>query len=103
MHPGRSMLDQRRERQALRIFAVPFCSSHMLTEVSPCALIFINDPEAQPASRAAVLSGLYQLTPPQCLLSDLILEGLDFATAAERMLLTTETARIMLKRTFHKK
>jgi len=102
VHPGGAMLVQRRERQALRIFAVPFCSSHMLTEVSPCALIFINDPEAQPASRAAVLSGLYQLTPAECRLSDLLLEGLDLATAAERMRVTTETARFMLKRAFHK-
>jgi DNA-binding CsgD family transcriptional regulator len=96
------MLVQRRERQALRISVVPFCSSYMLTEVSPCALIFISDPEARPASRATILSALYQLTPAECRLADFLLGGLDVAAAAERMRLTTETARFMLKSVFHK-
>jgi len=102
VHPGGAMLVQRRERQALRISVVPFCSSHMLTEVSPCALIFISDPEGRPASRATILSALYQLTPAECRLADLLLEGLDLADSAECMRVATGTGRFMLKSVFHK-
>jgi DNA-binding CsgD family transcriptional regulator len=42
------------------------------------------------------------LTPAECRLSDLLLEGLDVATAAERMRVATQTARFMLKSVFHK-
>ena len=81
---------------------MPFHSSHLLTEYHPCALVFINDPAAQPAPRAGLLSSLYGLTPAECRLADLMLQEADLNRAAERMRITTHTARFMLKSIFKK-
>jgi len=88
--------------QPLPITVTPFHSSHVLTEESPCALVFISDPAAKPASRGAVFSALYGLTPAECRLADLMLEELELRRAAERMRVTVNTARFMLKIIFQK-
>ena len=69
----------------------------MFTECAPCALVFLLDPEALPASRALALASLYRLTPAECRLTDLLLQGLAVAEAAPRMCITAGTARFMLK------
>ena len=97
LHSGGAMLLSRKQRRALRIFVIPFHSSHLLTESAPCALIFLHDPEVSPASRALALSSLYRLTPAECRLTDLLLQGLEVAAAATRMCITVGTARFMLK------
>jgi DNA-binding CsgD family transcriptional regulator/PAS domain-containing protein len=97
LHPGGAMLLSRRKRRALRVSVIPFHSSHIFTESAPCALIFLQDPEALPASRALALSSLYRLTPAECRLTDLLLQGLEVAAAATRMCITAGTARFMLK------
>jgi DNA-binding CsgD family transcriptional regulator len=102
LHPGGAMFIHRREREPLRVSVVPFSSSHMLTDVSPSALIFIVDPEMRPASRATILSSLYHLTPAENLLTDSLLQGLSLTAAAERLRVTAGTARFMLKSVFHK-
>ena len=102
MHPGGAMLLSREQRRPLRVSVMPFHSSDMLTEAAPCALIFINDPDALPASRAVVLSSLYRLTPAECRLTDLLLQGLELAAAADCMRITSGTARFMLKNIFAK-
>jgi DNA-binding CsgD family transcriptional regulator/PAS domain-containing protein len=101
-HPGGSMLIHRRVRRPLQISVVPFQSSCMLTGASPCALIFIGDPDGPSASRAAVLSSLYQLTPSECRLADLLLQDLELIEAAESLGVTRGTARFMLKNIFRK-
>jgi DNA-binding CsgD family transcriptional regulator len=101
-HPGGSMLVHRRVRRPLQISVVPFQSSSMLTGASPCALIFIADPDGQSASRSATLSSLYQLTPSECRLADLLLQDLELIEAAESMGITRGTARFMLKNIFRK-
>ena|SRR5205085_4657255 len=73
----------------------PDCNA--IAGASPCALIFINDPEVQPASRAPVLSTLYRWIPAERRLCDPLWEGSDLATAAERMRIAIETASFMLK------
>ena len=102
MHPGGAMLLSREQRRPLRVSVMPFHSSDMLTEAAPCALIFINDPDALPASRAVVLSSLYRLTPAECRLTDHLLQGLELAAAADCMRITSGTARFMLKNIFAK-
>ena len=91
------MLVSRKHRRALRISVIPFHSSLVLTASAPCALIFLHDPEVLPASRALALSGLYRLTPAECRLTDLLLQGLEVTSAAGRMRITVGTARFMLK------
>jgi DNA-binding CsgD family transcriptional regulator len=86
----------------MTVTVAPFHSSHILTEVHPCALVFISDPAERPASRAALLSTLYALTPAECRLADLLLEELDLRAVSERMRITMNSARSMLKSIFQK-
>jgi DNA-binding CsgD family transcriptional regulator len=102
MHAGGILLIHRNKLQPLQVLVTPFRSGHMLTEEAPCALIVFSDPEAQPSSRAPILSTLYHLTPSECRLADLLLQGFTVARAAERMRVTSHTARFMLKSIFGK-
>lgn len=86
----------------LTVTVIPFHSSHVLTEAHPCALVFINDPAEHPASRATLLLTLYGLTPAECRLADLLLEEMDLYRAADRLGVTANTARFMLKTIFAK-
>jgi DNA-binding CsgD family transcriptional regulator len=88
--------------EPLFITVTPFCSRHLLTEERPCALVFISDPAAKPASRAALLRALFGMTPAECRLASLLLEGMELNIAAERMRITVGTARFMLKTIFRK-
>jgi DNA-binding CsgD family transcriptional regulator len=94
-------LHQGPELRPLNVTVMPH-SSQVLTEHHPCTLVFISDPAARPAPRAALLSTLYGLTPAECRLADLLLEELDLGAVAERMRVTIGTARFMLKAIFHK-
>lgn len=64
----------------------------------PRILVFLSDPAAAPASRAATLRALYGLTPAESRVADLLLEGCELRTAAQRLGTTVETARFHLKR-----
>jgi DNA-binding CsgD family transcriptional regulator/PAS domain-containing protein len=86
----------------LTVTVVPFHSSHALTEHHPCALVFVTDPAERPASRATLISTLYALTPAECRLADLLLEELDLRLVSERMHITLDSARFVLKSIFHK-
>lgn len=101
-HPGGSMLIHRDALRPLRISVVPFHTTRMLANSYPCALIFISDPDAQPVSRASVLSSLYGLTPSECRLLDLLLRGLELTAAAKSLRITHESARFVLKSIFRK-
>jgi DNA-binding CsgD family transcriptional regulator len=99
---GAMRLHRGTDLQPLTIRVVPFHSSYVLTEQHPCALVFISDPAARPASRRELLSALYALTPTECRLADLLLEELDLRQVSARMRLTLESARFMLKSIFRK-
>jgi DNA-binding CsgD family transcriptional regulator len=102
VHPGGSLLLHRPGRRPLQVSVVPFNSNLMLFDTIPCALIFVTDPDRQSASRAALLSSLYQLTPAECRLADLLIQGKDLGDVAESMRITRGTARFMLKSIFRK-
>jgi len=102
VHPGGSLLLHREGRRPLQVSVVPFHSSQMLFDSFPCALVFVTDPDRQSASRASILSSLYHLTPAECRLADLLLQGRDLAQAADSMRITRGTARFMLKSVFRK-
>lgn len=101
--PGGAMMIQESVlSRPIAISVIPFCSSHLLADPRPCALVFLRDATARPASRASVLSALFQLTPAECRLADLLFTDMDLRTAAEGMHITLETARFMLKNIFRK-
>ncbi len=87
---------------ALLVSATPFRSSHLLTEDRPCSLVFLSDSGAAPASRGYLLRSLFELTPSECRLADLLLETCDLRAVAERMRITYNTSRFMLKCIFQK-
>jgi len=86
----------------LRVVIAPFHSKELLLDDRPAALIFLSDPDARPASRGSILRALYGLTPTECRLADLLMQGCDLAEAAERLRMATGTARFHLKSIFRK-
>ncbi len=65
---------------------------------SPCALVFVSEPDSKPKSRAALLRSLFSLTPTEARLADLLLQGHTVNQAAEVMTITLETCRLQVKR-----
>lgn len=86
----------------LSITPMPFASAHHFIDGRPCALIFISDPKAKPASREALLRSLFGLTPAESRLAQLLLDGMDLSVASEHLRLTAATERFMLKQIFSK-
>jgi len=86
----------------LRIVVTPFHSRRALAKGRPCALVFLCDPSGKPAPRSASLRTLFGLTPAECRLVGLLHEGLELSAAAEKLSVTQETARFMMKRILQK-
>lgn len=86
----------------LQISVVPEPEQNELAGYELCAVVFVTDPCSAPASRATVMRQLYRLTPTECRIADLLIEGLDVREAAERLAITLETARFHLKRVLAK-
>jgi DNA-binding CsgD family transcriptional regulator len=82
------------------VLPVPERSSSIVG--TPCALVFVTDPSASPKSRADCMRMLYGLTPTESRLADLLLEGLEVRSIADRLGITIETARFHLKRVLAK-
>jgi DNA-binding CsgD family transcriptional regulator/PAS domain-containing protein len=96
--PASAMLISRAGHRPIQLAVYPFVSSSLLADDQPRVLVFLSDPTAQPASRAAVLRNLYRLTPTESRLADSLLQGLEVREAADRLRTTLETARFHLKR-----
>jgi DNA-binding CsgD family transcriptional regulator len=96
------LLIHRDTGRPLQISVLPFQSNSLLFGAAPCALILLHDPDAQSASRSAILSAIYHLTPAECRLADLLHQDFDVAQAAEVLGITQGTARFMLKNVFRK-
>lgn len=100
---GNALLVTRKEpMRALQVVVTPFCSGSLLSDPEATALIQFSDPSAKPRSRAAILRALYELTPTESRLADLLLQGSEVRQAAECMGTTLETARFHLKRVLAK-
>lgn len=84
------------------IIVTPFRSTRVLGDERLCALVFIVDQAAKPLSRAGVLRDVFGLSPAECRLSEMLHQGLDLNTVANRLGVTAETSRFMLKRIFGK-
>jgi DNA-binding CsgD family transcriptional regulator len=96
---GSTMLISRRSgKRAIQVSVFPFVSNQLFSEDRPQLLVFISDPSAKPVSRAMVLRSLYQLTPVEGRVADLLLEGFDVREVAGRLGITLETGRFNVKR-----
>jgi DNA-binding CsgD family transcriptional regulator len=100
---GGSMLLSRREGLLpLQIIVFPLRAQHVFVGDAPAALIFLVDPEKKMTSRSSLLRSLYGLTPAECRLADLLMNGYELSQAAELMHVTVGTARFQLKSIFRK-
>jgi DNA-binding CsgD family transcriptional regulator len=68
----------------------------------PAAIVFITDPECKPEAAAGALARLYELTPAESRLAELLMEGETVVNAAGRLGVSHNTARTHLKRVFEK-
>ena len=86
----------------LHVAVLPVPGADGTMAASPCALVFVSDPCAPSRSRAAFLRMLFRLTATESRLADLLLEGLEVRTIADRLGITLDTARFHLKRVLAK-
>jgi DNA-binding CsgD family transcriptional regulator/PAS domain-containing protein len=99
---GAMMISQPADGTRLQVTVIPAPEQNLVTESESCAVMFVSAPGSSQASRATVLRQLYRLTPTECRLADLLLEGLDVRDAAGRLAITLETARFHVKRVLAK-
>ncbi len=69
---------------------------------SPCAAIFISDPDLQDSASQQVLGDLLGLTPAEANLAILLARGLSLAQASQTQNISPHTARAQLKSIFGK-
>jgi len=69
---------------------------------SPCAVVFISDPDLRESASQATLSELFGLTPAEANLAILLSRGLSLAEASETQNISQHTARAQLKSIFSK-
>jgi DNA-binding CsgD family transcriptional regulator len=99
---GAMMISRPTGGNQLQVTVMPAPEQNLIAEDELCALVFVSTPASAPASRAIVLRQLYRLTPTECRVADLLLEGLDVRDAAVRLAITLETARFHVKRVLAK-
>jgi DNA-binding CsgD family transcriptional regulator len=80
----------------------PGRSNNIFAGGQRCALVFVSDLTAKPASRTRALRALFGLTPAECRLAARLNDGLELRIVAESVGVTTATARFMLKAIFRK-
>jgi DNA-binding CsgD family transcriptional regulator len=96
------MLVHRPGKSALRVMVSPFRGSLPGRSKTLAALLFVSDPTQLVSSRAETLRALYGMTPTECRVADMLLEGLELREIAGRMHITLETTRFHVKRVLAK-
>jgi DNA-binding CsgD family transcriptional regulator len=69
---------------------------------APCVAVIISDPKTRKQINRAALAGLFGLTPMECRLIDLLVQGRSILQISESLRITQHTARSHLKNTFRK-
>ena len=69
---------------------------------SPCAAIFISDPDLQESASRQILGELFDLTPAEANLATLLARGLSLAEVSTAQSISQHTARAQLKSIFAK-
>ena len=96
--PGGAVWLNRIGASPLRVTVCPYRGALPGTTSALAALIFLSDSSRKSPSRATSLRMLYDLTPTECRVADLLLEGLETRELAQRLSVTLETARFHVKR-----
>jgi DNA-binding CsgD family transcriptional regulator/PAS domain-containing protein len=99
---GAIMVSRVRTQCALQVTVLPVPEQKEFAGSESFALIMVSDPSSLPRPRTALMQQLFGLTPAESRLTDLLLNGLEVREAAERLLITLETARFHLKRVLTK-
>lgn len=69
---------------------------------SPCAAVFISDPDLRESASQQILGDLFQLTPAEANLAILLARGISLAGVSEAQNISPHTARAQLKSIFAK-
>ena len=69
---------------------------------SPCAAVFISDPDLQESATQHILGELFELTPAEANLAMLLARGLSLAEVSAAQTISQHTARAQLKSIFAK-
>jgi DNA-binding CsgD family transcriptional regulator/PAS domain-containing protein len=69
---------------------------------SPCAAVFISDPDLQESASQHILGELFELTPAEANLAMLLARGLSLAEVSAAQTISQHTARAQLKSIFAK-
>ncbi len=101
-HGGAMLISRPVPLKPLQVTVSPFRSNLLFVADAPAALIFLNDPEAKPESRARLLQSLYKLSPTEARITDLLVAGCDLGEVAEQLRMMVTTARFHLKSVFRK-
>jgi DNA-binding CsgD family transcriptional regulator/PAS domain-containing protein len=71
-------------------------------QASPCAAVFISDPDLKESASQQILGDLFELTPAEANLAILLSRGLSLAEVSETQHISQHTARAQLKSIFAK-
>jgi len=109
MPTGGVMLVRRRPpKRSLQVVVSPLRASKpglewaAEPEERACAMVFLNDPDAEPVSRISLLGPLYGLSPMEGRVADLLVGGLEVPGIGERLRIGQGTVRFYLKAIFRK-
>ena len=75
---------------------------HRPAKSSPCAAVFISDPDLEGSASQQILGELFGLTPAESNLAILLARGLSLAEASDTQHISQHTARAQLKSIFAK-
>lgn len=97
--PGGALkLSRLRATTPLHVIAIPAPQQSRIIDGDSLTVVFLGDTSSKLRSRATMLRSLYKLTPTECRLADLLLQGLDVREAGEQLQTTLETTRFHVKR-----
>lgn len=89
-------------RLSVMVSPLPADSPLVADSRRPLVLLMVHDPSASDEQPLDVLAALYGLSPAECRLAAVLLEGLTMAEAAERLSVRISTIRTQVKSMFWK-
>lgn len=96
-------LPRSKERSALALLIRPIPASQWGEgQSSPCAAVFLSDPDLREPASQHILGELFQLTPAESNLAILLSRGLSLAQVSQTQSISQHTARAQLKAIFSK-
>jgi DNA-binding CsgD family transcriptional regulator len=82
--------------------AIPIPEDNRIATNDRCALVMLRDLSAIDQGKAQILRSLFRLSPSECRLAGLLLEGHELNECAGMLRITVGTARFQLKKIFEK-